>query len=91
MNRKQKILVFICVLFLSLSGIYAQDKNEAMLYINPGGSTVYGGNCGISGIYTYHLTDRIDVNGGIYFSSKRKNFFLHSMLPLRIDCRSQRP
>ena len=55
-------------------GVHAQ-KNEAMLYINPGGSTIYGSNCGISGLYTRHITDRIDVTGGIYFTSKRKNFF----------------
>jgi hypothetical protein len=80
---KYKLIFLMFILLLPLSYLFAQDSvreekkyvNEVKTYITPGGSTVYGNNIGFSGLYTRHLTDRIDVSGGIYFSTKRKIFF----------------
>lgn len=49
--------------------------NEVKAYMTPGNSIVYNANIGFAGLYTRHLTDRVDVTGGIYFSTKRKFFF----------------
>lgn len=60
---------------LLVCGIGNAKDNEVMAYITPGSSTAYNGYCSFSGIYTRHLTDKLDVYGGLSFSTKRKHFF----------------
>lgn len=72
----KRYFVLLCLLLLPMFVIRAEEPiNKVKFYTDLGGSTLYGFNAGLSGLYTRQMSGCLELTGGLNFSSKRPSFF----------------